>query len=75
MGQLEAPVGLAALRLESGLLVIGQFQCGAVVDGGKATGLLALAAAVQLVGCFIAGIEKATAAQISRHSVIAVEAL
>src|SRR5690606_28986185 len=73
--QLEAPVRAAAFGLEGGLLGVGQRQGGAVVDRRLAARQLHLAAAVQFVGRFIAGIEAALGLQAGGGLFIAVEPL
>src|SRR5690606_28548239 len=73
--QLEAPVRTAALGLQRGLFGLGQRQGGAVINGRQAARQLHLAAAVQFVGRFIAGVEATIGLQPSGGLFIAIEPL
>ena len=64
MIELEPPMRLAPLGLECGNLVGRQGQCRAVVDRGKPARRLPLAATVQLVLGFIAGVKPAQSLQL-----------
>ena len=56
-GELEAPVGFSALRLEVSTLFFCQRERGAVVDWRLVLGELALAAAVEFIRGFVARVE------------------
>jgi hypothetical protein len=72
---LKRQCGLAAFGFVCALLVCRELQRGAVIDRWSPARHLALAAAVELIGGFIAGIEAARGAQSIRHLVVAREAL
>ena len=57
--ELEAPVRLAARRLERGAFGVAQLERRAIVDGRAAERLLAFATAVELFGRLVGGIELA----------------
>ena len=73
--QLEAPMRLPALRFQCGALVCRQLQCGAIIDTRATTGFLALAAALQFVGCFVTGVEPPFRLQFLHQCVVARKAL